>query len=418
MTKKLKKPKPLGLGLPFEEAIQTFRQKVRLPTQAWTDLWEGMHARAFVVAGAQSDALLGDFQQALMKNMEDGRTLADFRKDFDTIVARHGWSYKGERGWRSKTIYHTNMRQSMQAGRWKQIQRTKKTRPYLGYRSVLGPHTRAEHASWHNTVLPVDDPWWKTHNPMNGWGCLCVAIQLSIRDLKRYGLKVSKTAPKIELETRTINTPSGPLSVSVPKGVDPGFAYNPGEAAWGTQISENSMAAWRAQGAKAWEPLDTDTWRTLNRPERIPVDKPAARLGPKVKSTVDLQRRIEATLGGEEKIFELPDGSPLLVNAKALAEHMPLERAPMASLLPELIENPHEIWIRFERHRGTGQVQLRKRMIKAVNVGKDRVLLLVAQAVEGRFEAWTAFLTRDFSNVQRQRAGRLVYARDLDNTER
>ena len=34
------------------EAERYFRDKVNMPTRRWNDLWQGQHARAFVVAGA------------------------------------------------------------------------------------------------------------------------------------------------------------------------------------------------------------------------------------------------------------------------------------------------------------------------------------------------------------------------------
>jgi hypothetical protein len=52
-----------------------------------------MHAAAFSIAGAQKQALLADFFEAIKKALEDGTTLQDFRQDFDRIVATHGWSY-------------------------------------------------------------------------------------------------------------------------------------------------------------------------------------------------------------------------------------------------------------------------------------------------------------------------------------
>mgnify|MGYP000981088424 FL=1 len=79
-------------SVPFEEAIAFLRDKAPLPTRTWTDLWEGMHARAFVVAGAMRDELLTDFQQTLTRALQDGTTLQQFRKDFEAIVARHGWT--------------------------------------------------------------------------------------------------------------------------------------------------------------------------------------------------------------------------------------------------------------------------------------------------------------------------------------
>ena len=108
-------------SLPFRESIQFFRQKLNLPTRAWTDIWEGMHSRAFVVAGAVQTELLTDFRTAIDKAIVDGTTLQEFRKDFDKIVNRHGWSYKGGRGWRSRVIYETNLRTALPG---RQIQTT------------------------------------------------------------------------------------------------------------------------------------------------------------------------------------------------------------------------------------------------------------------------------------------------------
>ena len=78
--------------------------------------------------------------------------------------------------------------------------------------------TRTEHASWHDTVLPADDPWWQTHFPPNGWNCRCTVQSLNDRDLDRYGLAVADKAPPIEMVERIINTPDGPRTVLVPEG--------------------------------------------------------------------------------------------------------------------------------------------------------------------------------------------------------
>lgn len=211
-----------------QEAIDFLREKTRMPSRAWTDLWQEMHSEAFTVAGAQSDALLEDFHEAVKKNIEEGRTLEEFRADFDRIVEEHGWSYKGSRNWRSRVIFQTNMRTAYAAGRWEQIQRVKEQRPYLRYVAVRDNRTRPEHAAWHDTVLPVDDPFWQTHFPPNGWNCRCTVQSLNERDLARYGLKVAEQAPASPTVEKRINTPDGPVTVRVPKGIDPGFAYRPG----------------------------------------------------------------------------------------------------------------------------------------------------------------------------------------------
>ena len=224
---------PEALALPFREAIRFFRAKQRIPTAAWTDIWQAQHAKAFVVAGAQREALLADFQGAIAKALEDGTTLAEFRRDFDAIVARHGWRFKGGRDWRSRVIFDTNLRSAHAAGKWEQIERLKDSAPFLRYVAVLDDRTRPDHAAWHGTVLPADDPWWDTHYPPNGWYCRCTVQQLSERDLERRSLTVSAAAPPAPLVTHTVATPAGPRTVRIPEGIDPGFAFNAGKAAAG-----------------------------------------------------------------------------------------------------------------------------------------------------------------------------------------
>ena len=229
----------------FEEAIAFFRNKARIPTRHWTDLWQEEHARGFMVAGAARDALLADFQSAILKALKEGETLEQFRARFDEIVARYGWSYHGSRGWRSALIYHTNLRMARAAGNWAKIQRMKERRPYLKYVAIKDERTRHAHRNWDGTVLPVEHDWWKTHFPPNGWNCRCRVVQLSARDLKRYGLSVTDAAPN-QPEMRRVRMGDGSYKrVEVPEGIDTGFAYNVGEAGFGRRLSADAMEAWR-----------------------------------------------------------------------------------------------------------------------------------------------------------------------------
>lgn len=215
--------------LPFDEAIAFFRDKLSMPSRHWDDLTRDQHAKGFMVAGAMKAELLTDLRGAVDRVIAEGGTLETFRKDFDKIVADHGWRYKGGRNWRTRVIYQTNLRQSYNAGRWEQMTAPEvvKLRPYLMYRHSGSANPREQHLAWHGLVLPVDHPFWSTHAPQNGWGCNCRLDSVSGRDLERMGKKGPDTAPKIEYREYTDREGK---TRRVPHGIDPGFDYNAGKA--------------------------------------------------------------------------------------------------------------------------------------------------------------------------------------------
>jgi uncharacterized protein with gpF-like domain len=158
--------------LPFNEAIDYFRNKVDLPTQRWTDLMGGMHAPAFVVAGANKAELLADLRGAVDKSIAKGGTIQDFRKDFNATVNKTGWTYKGEYGWRTGVIFNTNLSVAYSAGRYKQMTDPDvlAAMPYWRYKTMRDTRVRPLHRQWDGVTLKYDDPWWQSHFPPCGWG--------------------------------------------------------------------------------------------------------------------------------------------------------------------------------------------------------------------------------------------------------
>jgi hypothetical protein len=157
--------------------------------------------------------------------------LGQFQQQFDEIVEKYGWTYTGQRAWRSALIYDTNVRAAYAQGRYQQqfSPQMKKRRPYLQYRlGDVATRHRAEHEKWDRLILPADDPWWDTHYPPNGFGCKCRAFSLSERDLKRMGKSGPDETPKTryyEFEDR-----NGKMH-KLPVGIDPGWDHNPGKIA-------------------------------------------------------------------------------------------------------------------------------------------------------------------------------------------
>ncbi|EJK2116842.1 F protein [Vibrio navarrensis] len=227
-------------SLPFEEQIAYFRNKVNVPTERWADMWKQAHDRSFIVAGAMKDDLLADFRSAVDKAISEGKSLNWFKSEFKHIVAKHGWEHNGHANWRSQVIYETNLRQSYTAGREQQIEQIKHRRPYGIYKHSGSEHPRHDHLSWNNMVLPLDDPWWKTHTPINGFGCKCKKLTASKRTLERLGFEVSQ-APKVE-HYDWVDKVTGEVH-RVPKGVDPGFDYTPKSSAELTEKTKQLVQA-------------------------------------------------------------------------------------------------------------------------------------------------------------------------------
>lgn len=407
-------PEASPFGVAPERAIAVLRAKVALPTAAWTDLWEGMHAAAFVVAGATKQTLVEDFHGAVTRAIDEGRTLEEFRADFDRIVEEHGWSYRGSRGWRSRVIYQTNMRTAHAAGEWAGIQNTKRLLPYLRYVTMDDDRVRHQHAAWHNVVLPVDHPWWETHYPPNGWGCRCRVEALSERMLKRLNLTVTDPAPEVQLVPRVIGEGADAAEVMVPEGIDPGWAYNPGIASHGrgavlAEGSPEKFAPLIAPGAPGAEGLPPP-----------PVDAPREPLLPRPATWEEARDLLRRVLGADHRIFVDPTGQKTVVDigivdhaeaktAAYIEEH--LGRARYFPLLPELIEDPAEIWVGFSVSE-TGRVAMRRRYIRVVRVEKDTYVTLVADRAGALWRGLTFFYGRP-TRAKSMRTGLLVYRRGI-----
>ena len=125
---------------------------------------------------------------------------------------------------RLEKIFRINMRTARAAEQWTQLQKVKQAMPFLIYEMSSSIERRDLHLSWVGTILPVDDPWWHTHFPPNGWNCKCRVRQITTGEAGRLGGKTK--APK-DTFRETADPRTGEV-IRVPNGIDVGWDFNPG----------------------------------------------------------------------------------------------------------------------------------------------------------------------------------------------
>lgn len=221
---------PDAISVRFAEAIDFLRRRLALPGDRWGELLREVDAAARDRSAGMTDALVRDILETVLDTIENGGTFGDFLGGWNDATRRHGWSAGDdfEAAHRARLAFRAMTSQAYAAGRWRQIQRLKRVRPYLRYVHVDPELTQAgsrhDHAEWHGVILHVDHDWWLTHYPPNGWNCRCYVQSLSDRDLVRYGWQVSGEAPA----TATVIKFVRGRPVETPAGIDPGFAFNAG----------------------------------------------------------------------------------------------------------------------------------------------------------------------------------------------
>ncbi|MDP3926167.1 MAG: phage minor head protein [Hydrogenophaga sp.] len=263
-----------------KDAVAYMAQRERLAvTYDWRSMWEAEHARAFTVSRMTQLDVLEALRKGIADSVAGDLTRKDFVREARAVLQREGWwglvqVQDPESGDALRTrfdsrrlglIFDTNTRTASAAGQWERIQQAKGTFGFLRYVTQDDGRVRAAHMAWHNLVLPVDDPHWNIGYPPNGWRCRCQVIPMRRKDVDKLlqaqqdkppedpAQRIKTTRPALEWKD-WLNSKTGQVQ-RVPVGIDPGWAYNVGQAGALTrqwkQTLQNKLASWSPEMAQA-----------------------------------------------------------------------------------------------------------------------------------------------------------------------
>lgn len=423
-------------------------------TYHWHDLWRDEHQRAFTVSRLARGDLLEALQASLAKSVAGDLSRRDWIKSTEQLLKNAGWwgttevtdPRTGEllktrfNHARLQLIFDTNVRQAAAAGQWQRLVRNQRTHPYARYVAMDDDRTRPQHRAWHNVTLPLDDPWWSTHRPPNGYRCRCRMIGVTQREydqgevLDRPGAETDRKAPIVRAPMaktappealRDWRNPATGAIEKIPDGIDPGFDYNPGTtgrsqafeamvqaklARMLPAVAEAASTAGVLPPRVAKEVPGQDNWVTLGLTDLrdMPPSMAAPNLlapGATVQDAVQVLREALDVPTNGARFVETPTG--LVAIFDKLLSHVVEKRLDrrerFGSFVLPTLQQPDEVW-----ETAYDDATTRRRFIKLFSDSKYDLLVIVREGPDGAV-LWNV-LNRERKAMNTMRTGRLVHS--------
>lgn len=191
----------------FQEAVDAFRKRVPVSDAAWRAMTDAARSKAFKVAGVAQLSVVADVAKAARKAVEDGETLADFKKRVGKKLRAEWAGTVSNPSARIETIFRTNVQTAYSEGTWHQLQSegTRRVRPYIKSTPILDVRTERICEAIKTVILPSDHPWWLTH-----WAPLhfqCRRSQVGLTEKQALKQGVTKVPPAVSAAPGFGNAP-------------------------------------------------------------------------------------------------------------------------------------------------------------------------------------------------------------------
>lgn len=146
-----------------------------------------LQASLITFSGAKSIKAQDELRQALYD--ADGTVLSkqEFERKAQQLNAKYNLNHlSAER--------NAALNAGSAAAQWQQAQASKEVYPYLRYKTAGDNAVRPEHAALNGVIRPIDDPFWSTYYPPNGYNCRCIAEPVAKGEVTDSDLLKKKAA--------------------------------------------------------------------------------------------------------------------------------------------------------------------------------------------------------------------------------
>lgn len=153
------------------------------------EMLQKLQKDVFVFSGCKTHIELKEVSAMLLDENEKIKSYQKFSQDVAGVGKLYNENYL-------RVEHQFAIGSAEMAGKWAGFDQEGE-RYNLQYRTANDGRVREEHFALHNTTLPINDPFWNSYYPPNGWGCRCTVVEV-LKD--KYPQDVSAEAEKKGLQ--------------------------------------------------------------------------------------------------------------------------------------------------------------------------------------------------------------------------
>lgn len=133
-----------------------------------TQFRENVH----VFAAFKTHQQIGELSALLTNPDGTFKIFEEFSKEAEQILGQYNQNWL-------RTEYNQAKASARMGENWKKYEKRKSVLPMLQYNTAGDKRVRAGHQKLDGVTLPIDDSFWDTYYPPNGWGCRCDVRQVA-----------------------------------------------------------------------------------------------------------------------------------------------------------------------------------------------------------------------------------------------